>query len=666
MAESLNPECLTPLGMALQAFDTGPEAVPAAHLTQLVAGLRPAHADDGLSATHRVQALSLLLSRHPEWAASLRGYLKRLLAQTESVSLLAECGIQPNTHFLGEAWRRMAEKGLPTVTDSSGVLLHVLREAFCRSDDYRWVEAVPAADWLVLFECIGFQPEDRPDLRPTVRSVLQSLAVISHRVAALGLEPEVARHAAAGAPFVGQCQATEAYVADYQHWLEQDNASTPDDRPLLGCLAACEGAVAQIRAHAAQAGVSLALTYHLQRLTQQLERMQLLIRLLAPSLVGRQRAEALLVLLKTLIRADNRRNSLRDLWRENMDLLARQVTEHAGRKGEHYVARNRPETRAMLLSAMGAGLIVPLMALIKLHAGQLHAPPLIEALLFSLNYAAGFMLIHVLHFTIATKQPAMTAARIAATIQQQQGQAGHVGQLADLAVQIFRTQWIAILGNVGVALPLALLTGWLWITAYGTPYPSPEKAHHLLQDLHPWHSLALFHAAIAGVFLFLSGLISGYYDNLAVYRQIPERVAHMPMVRRWLGGKRADRLGDYLARHLGALAGNAYFGIFLGSTATVGLLLGLPLDIRHITFAAANFSYAVVALDFALDWQDVVVALLGIALIGAVNLSVSFSLALTVALRARKVGFERTGALISELARRFLRSPRQFFWPPRG
>ncbi len=656
----------TPLSRALAAFQLDDEPTPGRHLATLVAAIRPARADDVLEATHRVQALSLLLGRYPEWTASLRAYLKQMLAKTETVSLLTECGIQPNTHFMGEAWRRVGEKVLPPVLNPAAVFLHNLRQAFCQTDDYRWVEAVPVSDWLVLFECMGFTPADRSELRPAVLSLLDSLIVLGHRVAALGLEPEITRHLSGPCVFRHLCQLIECYVADYQRGLTQDDAAEPDVSTLAAALTQCTAAVVTIRSHAARTGVSLALTYQLQRLSQQLERMRLLTQLLAPALEGPERAQALLTLLQTLIRADNRRHSLRDLWRENIDLLARQVTEHAGRKGEHYVARNRPETRAMLLSAMGAGLIVPLMALIKLQAGQLHAPPLIEALLFSLNYALGFMLIHVLHFTIATKQPAMTAARIAATVQQQQGQAGHVGNLANLAVQIFRTQWIAILGNVGVALPLAMLTGWLWMMLHGTPYPSPEKAQHLLDDLHPWHSLALFHAAIAGVFLFLSGLISGYYDNLAVYRQIPERVAQLGWLRRILGTRLADRLGDYLAQHLGALAGNAYFGLFLGSTATLGLMLGLPIDIRHITFAAANFSYALIALDFAPNWSSIGMALLGIALIGAVNLGVSFSLALTVALRARQVGFEHTGALISELARRFVRAPRQFFWPPKS
>ena len=100
--------------------------------------------------------------------------------------------------------------------------------------------------------------------------------------------------------------------------------------------------------------------------------------------------------------------------RDNIDLLARNVTENASRTGEHYIAEARSDLRGMFASSAGAGVIIGFMALIKILLSYLQRAPLIEALLFSMNYSLGFMLIHVLHFTIATKQPAMTAARIAA------------------------------------------------------------------------------------------------------------------------------------------------------------------------------------------------------------------------------------------------------------
>jgi site-specific recombinase len=68
--------------------------------------------------------------------------------------------------------------------------------------------------------------------------------------------------------------------------------------------------------------------------------------------------------------------------------------------------------------------------------------------------------------------------------------------------------------------------------------------------------------------------------------------------------------------NLGALAGNFYFGLFLGLTGTIGIMLGLPLDIRHITFSAANLAFGLVTLDFQLPLGMVAMYCGGLVLIG--------------------------------------------------
>ena len=58
-------------------------------------------------------------------------------------------------------------------------------------------------------------------------------------------------------------------------------------------------------------------------------------------------------------------------------------------------------------------------------------------------------------------------------------------------------------------------------------------------------------------------------------------------------------------------------------------------------------------------------AAIGVALIGAVNLLVSFNLALWVALRARNIRFTRSILLMRALGRRFLHAPLDFLFGPR-
>ena len=165
--------------------------------------------------------------------------------------------------------------------------------------------------------------------------------------------------------------------------------------------------------------------------------------------------------------------------------------------------------------------------------------------------------------------------------------------------------------------------------------------------------------------LFLAGLISGYYDNLAAYERIRERVENIGWLKGLMGEDRLHRFATYLDDNLGALAGNFFFGIMLGTMGTIGFMTGLPLDVAHVTISSAYFGLALVALDFSVNPATIGNSLAGIALIGLVNLSVSFTLALWVAVRARGVSFSQAGGLVAILFGRLRANWKQFVWPER-
>jgi hypothetical protein len=259
----------------------------------------------------------------------------------------------------------------------------------------------------------------------------------------------------------------------------------------------------------------------------------------------------------------------------------------------------------------------------------------------------------------------MTAAAIASTISDSSGKKSHqLTKLSELVVDILRTQFVAIMGNVMLAIPVALIISFAWLQYTGTPMIDSEKAGHLLHDLDPFHSLALPHAAIAGVYLFLSGLIAGYYDNLAVYNNIGARIQRHKLLMYILPKSWLQRLGGFIEANLGAIMGNFLFGVFLGSTATIGFIFGLPIDIRHIAFASANLAHGLFNISADdISWSVILVSILGVALIGIVNLMVSFSLALFVALRSKEVRFFEWSRLTKLVFGHIISHPSDFFWP---
>ncbi|MDP3668699.1 MAG: site-specific recombinase [Telluria sp.] len=663
-------------------------------LIELVEQLRPPRRHAGVHARARVRMLTQLLKGNPEQASALRCYLTTLLEKRRHASLYTDIGILSNDGFFTELKHRIAYRFLPPALGDI-YLSDAIDQVLYVESDHLWIRAVPSADWLELFEVLE-RAAPVPGVPCTARKImlqglLEAIRTLSCRVCALGLEPRLVRSDARiedfDSPFLMQNIEVNAYLDGYARMLGGEGE--PEDAlHLLVMLDQCDTVVAKVRKTALSQGTSVALTYLLVALTQSIDRLRKLLFLVdvsgklpaAPTQdletvaseasppfaapISLRRAGAL-ALAEELVEAHNNKYTVRDLFADNIDLLARNVTENASRTGEHYIAEDRRELWDMFRSSAGAGLIVGFMALFKILLSYLKRAPLFEAFLFSMNYSFGFMLVHLLHFTIATKQPAMTAARIAAVLSSKDGRNIDLDSMAELINKVFRTQCVAVLGNLATVIPTAYLIALAYRFATGHHLVSPDKAMHLLHDIDPVGSLALFYAAIAGVCLFLAGLISGYYDNKALYTRMAQRVYQLRGLGRLLGPDRLQRFANYIENNLGGLMGNFYFGVLLGTMGTLGFLLGLPLDIRHVTFSAANFATAHVALEHALSWQLAATSIAGFLGIGAVNLLVSFALALWVALRARKIHFEHGIELLKALGRRFLAAPVDFFIGPR-
>jgi site-specific recombinase len=648
-----------------------------------------------------VRTLTQLLKGNPVQAWALRSYLTRLLEKRRHTSLYSDIGILSNDGFFTELKRRVAYRVLPPALDDL-YLSDALEQVLYVETDVRWIRSVPNADWLELFDTIANAPEPAGAVRRTVpggarrtvlAGMLDAIRTLSCRVCALGLEP-ILVHSYSDienfdSPFLMQNIEVNDYLDEYARLLEGASHDGGDARHLLVMLDQCDEVVAKIRKNARSIGTSIALTYLLVALTQSIDRLRKLLFLVdasgdlpaAPTVdleavamdatppleptVSLRRAGAI-ALAQELVEAHNTKYQIGGLFRANIDLLARNVTENASRTGEHYIAETRENLRHMFASSAGAGVIVGFMAMFKILASYLKAAPLVEAFLFSMNYSLGFMFIHVLHFTIATKQPAMTASRIAAGLHSQDGRGIDLDTTAALINKVFRTQMVAVMGNLATALPTAYLIALGYFHLTGHHLVNPEKAQQLLHEIDPFHTPALIYAAVAGVWLFVAGLISGYYDNKALYTRMGKRVRQLRGLQRLLGQARLQRLGAYIENNLGGLMGNFWFGILLGTTHTAGFLVGLPIDIRHVTFSSANFSTAFVAMDQHMSWTLAAQSLAGVLMIGAVNLVVSFGLALWVALRARKIRFNHSLRLLRAIGRRFRNAPLDFLVGPKS
>ncbi|MCB6183213.1 site-specific recombinase [Leeia sp. TBRC 13508] len=643
-----------------------PDACDERWLMQLINCIRPNKKQEISDANLNMIALVDLLERRPEYQLALSSFVKKMLLTYRWQQLFSDSGIPDSKGFAAAFWERLVFHFLPPIIRSES-MIDQLGIFFSDEEDEEWLSAISPSIWRRLFSLLVPNAETKAEITNYLRSeIVSAIQVLSYRVSAIGLEPELIRNVADlekyDSPFIQQNVEVVSFLNKFKHLdASLDEGLRGDQLHIEVLLSQCESIIGKVRKNAQINGVSISLTRLLLKLGLSISRLKELLALLegaSPAQVGD--------FALAVVRNEAKRYSIKELFGSNTALLSLQVTEHAGRTGEHYAANNRAEWKSMLKSAMGAGFVIAWMALLKILISKMDLSPLGFAVLYSLNYGLGFMLIHILHFTVATKQPAMTANMIAANMDSHsKSKKQRLDGLVDLCTKVARTQWIAIAGNILFALPLAILIAMATQSLFGHPLANAEKAKHLLADLDPIHSLALFHAAIAGVCLFLSGLISGYYDNKASYNHIPERLKALPGLQSILGRRRLNKMADYIGQNLGALTGNFFFGCMLGTIGVIGLFIGLPIDIRHIAFSSANWGFAMASMDWQVTWHYALLTFAGFLLVGMVNLFVSFSIALSVAMRSRRVALSEDRQLIKALLAAFKSKPSSFFIPPK-
>jgi site-specific recombinase len=632
-----------------------------------------------------IEPLLVRLRAHAGDRALLSNAALALLAQTKQVSLYADAGILPPTGFVAELYRRVSHRMLPDVSNST-YLRDIAEQVFHHRRDDEWLANIPMAQWQELISLL--QPLDRHTCSLATKQLEAELRnavnVLSLRLAGLGLDnallrvypeledydspfltqhKEIQHWLEAAEPTVADETAIAAHTPDRPDTPDSPNRPSPDAKHAMVLLDQCRAILERARKNTATTGTSFSLTYLMRRLSQTITRIEIILATFGSP--DSSRASAYATLLREVCLAEARRNDIREHITQSMDLVALRVTENAGRTGDHYITETRAEYFAMFRAALGAGFVVAFMAWAKVIIVNMHLPPLIEVFSICGMYASAFILMHILHFSLATKQPAMTAAAIAASLDQSRDEktTARIERLTDSIARVTRSQLAAIVGNVLLTVPTAIaLTYLIWWTT-GAHIVSPEKASKLVHDA-SLLTLAPLYAGIAGVVLFVGGLISGYFDNKASYSRIGDRLRAHRGLNGLLGNTATHRFAHYIENNLGALAGNAALGVMLGLVGPLGHALGLPMDVRHVTIASASLGLALPVAYVDMSLATAFAVVFGIAAIGFFNLTVSFSLTLMLAFKARQVSIPERDRLLPTLWQRLRTQPRDFFLPP--
>jgi site-specific recombinase len=428
---------------------------------------------------------------------------------------------------------------------------------------------------------------------------------------------------------------------------------------LRALLDACRRCADSVHDHLEEHGVSIDIVFELDQLRARTERIEALLN----CLLSEQPARDLVQLLAELVRGAGERRKLRRLFADRYSLLARRVAERNAETGEHYITRDRAEYLAMLRAAAGGGLVLAGTTFVKFLVLALGLAAFWAGFWAGVNYAASFVLIHLAHWTVATKQPAMTAPALADRLNDVAAETA-LDRFVDEVAHMIRSQAAGIFGNLMVCAPVVVLVQLACEAAFGAPLVGQRDAEHVLESLTLLGPTALY-AAFTGVLLFASSLIAGWVENWFVWHRLDSAIAWNPRSIAVLGAARARRWSAWWRRNVSGLASNISLGLMLGIVPVVGAFFALPIEVRHVTLSTGQLAAAVGALGFgvmttAAFWWCVA----GIAATGVLNLTVSFVLAFKVALRSRGIRLADRSRIYRAIRRRLGRRPLSFLLPP--
>ena len=604
------------------------------------------------------------LKNNEEIKNNFRDYLFILFSNKSFAKALTDANILSENAFFPELKKRISYKFLPPVEDENTISYIISKVLFNPKSDSDYIKNIKPEDGSEFFKLMEI--ENISTLPKVKKELLISANILALRSVGNALEAGITKmvpeYKNFDNPFVALQSELDSLICRFKKDKDlQIDSKDVDYKQIKIYLQQCLDFVDKAFKNACKFGISSKINQSLLKIRQQLRRIQDII----PILVVDTEEDILTNsknLVSNTLKYNSHRNNVRELIDDSTRLISHLITSHTAETGTHYIATSPKEYLKMFWKASGGGIIVGFLCIFKMMMSYSHGSEFSHAVLYSLNYAFGFIIIYLLGFTLATKQPAMTAATMAKVLSDESSSEKNYKEFANLVAKLSRTQFIAFVGNVLWSFPvaLAIIYGMDWFLEKNF---AVAKADKLLKDLNPIESKAILHACIAGFFLFISGIISGNISNSSIFNQIPERISQSPFLNQVIGAKNSKKLSDFYTKHWAGIISNFWFGIFLGVIAPLGVFLGLDLDIRHITFSAGNFALALYGKGFDIDTYTFTISLVTIFLIGAFNFIVSFGLSMLLAFRSRKVNFGELTIIYKTILKYFIKNPLRFFIP---
>jgi len=476
--ENRRKQSVRSLALSLQKFidapDLGTRLDAFVELREWVRRRAPSPVGNGMT---RIETLLALMESNAELRGLFQDGIRKIITEVRSVELFAEAGLHPREGLWSEAARRLMEELLPSARSDIDLAKFVFR-LYPTSKAIQQLITLPDKTFERMVRLLS--PASDPTAWRNQRDDLtQAFRLLGVHVAGIGLSPELRARSHSGtiedSPFYrlqkscGELAWHSDAAAALKNWRKE--------------LERCRVELEYVHQRMEETGVSTSLVFDLGTIERALTRMESIGEVLFVA-GPRQSIAAVKRLLNDVMNARRDDMSLRALFQENSELMARKVVERSGKSGGNYIANSPSEYRGIWKASLGGGVLTVLTAAIKLRIGEAHFPPFVEGIAAGTNYAVSFLVLQHYHLALATKQPSVTAAKFAGIVRTTRGKT-RMEKLVEFTCRITRSQLASAAGNLLAVCAGCVLFARLWVLAFLPPIFERAKRRVRLQDAGP-------------------------------------------------------------------------------------------------------------------------------------------------------------------------------------
>lgn len=501
----------------------------------------------------RVKWLLHVLARNPGWQKKFVQVVQSIIPQTKIFDLLVLTGLQRQAGILSEVVHRIEQHIIPRAPQDENMEIFFSSTFKDENDAYSFLQ-IDSETFEKFISLI--QGSDVDNFYLWKIDLEEAISFLSISIAAQGSDPFI-RHCLGS-----RTQKENAFYQLHQKissWIREldSEVALVKENQVSQVLQAALAQINQVYNHMEESGVSVGMVYKLEGIDSLLKRLKLLIEVRSslhiPSLAVQK-------LMASLILESVRSKSLKALFADNAALIAKKITENSAETGEHYIARSVKEYFGMFKSALGGGVVTAGTTVIKYLITSLPLSLFAMGFLAAINYSLSFIYIQLRQYTLATKQPAMTAATLAQKIKEDTGEQD-LRPLTDEILHLVRSQMVAVCGNVLAVVPVMMAFCFAYAQISGSNFLSIEKSEQIVQDF-SISGPTPFYAAWTGVLLFLSSLIAGWFYHWALFNKLPQAIGRSERLVRMMGSSATRKFSLFFKKNMAGFAGNISLGFF--------------------------------------------------------------------------------------------------------